>query len=259
MLPQIFKPFHVKRSNLLRIGPNKDGGYVIDKRVISKSKTIITCGLNDDWEFEKDFLSKNEKCKVIAYDHTVDKKFWDKRLKKDLISLLLLKKLSFNKIKDVFKYWEYKRFFNSKNEHHIKKIVGKKRRSNEITINEIYKRYNDTILKVDIEGDEYKIFKDILNNSNKINLLIIEFHLVNKNLKKIISFLKNSKFKLIHIHANNYGKINSNNIPDALELTFINNKKFKISNKKTKFTFPIEGLDFANLKRREDIKLNFDD
>ena len=259
MLPQIFKPFHVKRSNLLRIGPNKDGGYVIDKRVISKSKTIITCGLNDDWEFEKDFLSKNEKCKVIAYDHTVDNKFWDKRLKKDLISLILLKKLSFNKIKDVFKYWEYKRFFKSKNEHHIKKIVGKKKKTSEITINEIYKKYKDTVLKIDIEGDEYKVFKDILNNSNKINLLIVEFHSVNKNLKKIINFMKNSKFKLIHIHANNYGKVNSKNIPDVLELTFLNKKKFKISNERTKNSFPINGLDFANLKRREDIEIKFND
>ena len=189
MLPIFLKPLNVRRSNLIRIGPKKDGGYIIDKRILGKSQILISCGLNDDWEFEKDFLSKNEKCKVIAFDHTVNKKFWDKRLKKDLVSLILLKKLSFNKIKDVFKYWEYKRFFNSKNEHHIKKIVEKKKRKNEITINEIYKKYKDTVLKVDIEGDEYKVFNDILNNSNKINLLIVEFHSVNKNLKRIINFI----------------------------------------------------------------------
>ena len=56
MLPKILKPFHSDKSNLVRIGPKKDGGYVIDKRVIEKSEVIITCGLNDDWEFEKDFL-----------------------------------------------------------------------------------------------------------------------------------------------------------------------------------------------------------
>ena len=56
MLPNILKPFKSKRYNLLRVGPKKDGGYIIDKRVINKSKTIITCGLNDDWEFEKHYL-----------------------------------------------------------------------------------------------------------------------------------------------------------------------------------------------------------
>ena len=60
MLPKILKPFHSDKSNLVRIGPKKDGGYVIDKRVIEKSEVIITCGLNDDWEFERDFLNKTE-------------------------------------------------------------------------------------------------------------------------------------------------------------------------------------------------------
>ena len=52
MLPKILKPYHLDKSNLVRIGPKKDGGYVIDKRVIDKSEVIITCGLNDDWDFE---------------------------------------------------------------------------------------------------------------------------------------------------------------------------------------------------------------
>ena len=64
MLPKILKPFHSDKSNLVRIGPKKDGGYVIDKRVIEKSEVIITCGLNDDWEFEKDFLNKNNSSRV---------------------------------------------------------------------------------------------------------------------------------------------------------------------------------------------------
>ena len=81
MLPKILKPFHSDKSNLVRIGPKKDGGYVIDKRVIEKSEVIITCGLNDDWEFEKDFLNKNTSSRVEAYDHTVDRNFWFNRFK----------------------------------------------------------------------------------------------------------------------------------------------------------------------------------
>ena len=56
MLPNILKPFKSNNQNLLRVGPKKDGGYIIDKRIIKKSKTIVTCGLNDDWEFEKNYL-----------------------------------------------------------------------------------------------------------------------------------------------------------------------------------------------------------
>ena len=51
---KIFKTLSYNISNLIRIGPKTDGGYIIDKRVLNKMY-IITCGLNDDWEFEKIF------------------------------------------------------------------------------------------------------------------------------------------------------------------------------------------------------------
>ena len=114
MLPKIFKPFKSNINNLIRIGPKKDGGYVIDKRVIKKTNKIISCGLNDDWEFEKDFINKNKNSRVEAYDHTVDTSFWLKRLKKDLISFLLLKKNTPTKILNIFKYFDYISFFKKK-------------------------------------------------------------------------------------------------------------------------------------------------
>ena len=75
MLPKILKPFHSDKSNLVRIGPKKDGGYVIDKRVIEKSEVIITCGLNDDWDFEKDFLTVGSMghCSSIALGIAINK------------------------------------------------------------------------------------------------------------------------------------------------------------------------------------------
>ena len=127
MLQKIFKPYKSNKQNLLRIGPKSDGGYIIDKRVIKKTSVIISCGLNDDWEFEKYFLKLNPSCKIIAYDHTINKKFWKDRFKKDLISLILFKKLRFKKILDVFKYIDYMSFFNEKNIHYIKKVVLKKK------------------------------------------------------------------------------------------------------------------------------------
>ena len=114
MLPNIFKPHKSIKSNLIRVGPNKDGGYVIDKRIVKKTNKIITFGLNDDWNFEKEFLKKNNNCKVIAYDHTVHKNFWIKRFKKDIISFIQFKKLTPAKIYDIFKYLEYRFFFQKK-------------------------------------------------------------------------------------------------------------------------------------------------
>ena len=257
MLPKIFKPLKSNKENLIRIGPNKDGGYVVDKRVINKTKKIITCGLNDDWEFEKAFLKINQKCKLTAYDHTVDKDFWVKRFKKDIISLLLFKKLRLEKIVDVFKYISYINFFNNNNEHIIKKVVNNEKKSNEISIRNILKDQNKLVLKVDIEGDEYKILTNINKEAYKINLLIIEFHNIHKNLDKIKKFLKKSNFKIIHIHGNNYSGTNKNKDPNAIEMTLINSKKYMTNKSKSKLSYPIKGLDYKNLKRRPDIELNF--
>ena len=40
MLPTFLKPYHTDLSNLIRLGRKSDGGYVIDKRVIRKTKVI---------------------------------------------------------------------------------------------------------------------------------------------------------------------------------------------------------------------------
>ena len=258
MLPNILKPFKSRRHNLLRVGPKKDGGYIIDKRIINKSKTIVTCGLNDDWEFEKHYLKINSGSKVIAYDHTVNNKFWKKRFKKDFLAFILLKKINIRKILDIFKYFEYK-FFFKKNNHIIKKVVLIKKNKNEISINEILDKKKNIILKIDIEGDEYKILNTINKEENKINLLIIEFHNISKNMGKIKKFLNNSKFKIIHLHGNNYGGTDRFNNPNVIEVTLLNSKKFFVNRQKTTQKYPILGLDFKNLKRRQDIKIKFDD
>ena len=258
MLPNILKPFKSNKQNLLRVGPRKDGGYIIDQRVIKKSKTVITCGLNDDWEFEKHYLKINSKSKVIAYDHTVNKKFWKMRFKKDFLALIMLKKISINKILDVFKYIDYK-FFFKKNIHISKKVVLKKKNVNEISIKEILDKKKDVILKIDIEGDEYKILNAINKEQRKINFLILEFHNISKNIQRIKKFLSNSKFKIIHLHGNNYGGIDKFKNPNVIEVSLLNSKKFFVNKEKSIQNYPIFGLDFKNLKRREDIKLKFND
>ena len=257
MLPKFLKPYHLSRSSLVRLGPKTDGGYIIDKRILKTSSTLITCGLNDDWEFERDFFKKNKKCKILAFDHTINKKYWRTRFKKDFISLLLFKKLKIDKILDVFKFIDYHLFFKNKIKHYQKKIVLKKKNNKEITIPNILAKLHKIILKVDIEGDEYKILNDIKKNTKKIVCLVIEFHDIHKNIKKIKKFLANNDLKIIHLHANNYGGINKNKDPKVIELSLINSKMINIKKRFSNKRYPINNLDYKNFKRREDIKIKF--
>ena len=257
MLPKFLKPYQINNSNLIRIGPKRDGGYVIDNRIIKKTNNLITCGLNDDWEFEKEFLKKNIDCKLYAYDHTINNRFWIKRFKKDIIHLLLLKKLRWWKILDIFKYIDYLIFFRKNKIHFQKKIVYKKVNDKEITIPQIIKNLDNIFLKIDIEGDEYQILNHVKKNTKNIIFLIIEFHEVHKNLKKIERFLKKLDLKLIHIHANNFAGKNRNNIPRVLELSLLNKKLYNVKNKLTRNNYPIKYLDYKNFKRRDEIKIKF--
>ena len=259
MLPRFLKPYQIRSSNLIRVGPKTDGGYIIDRRILNKSKILIACGLNDDWEFERDYLKKNQKTQINAYDHTVNKRFWLSRFKKDIISLLLLKKLKINKILDVFKYLDYRLFFRNNNKHFEKKIVFKKRNDNETTIPDILANYNEIFLKVDIEGDEYKILNDIKRNSSKIIFLVIEFHDVDKNIKKIKNFIKKLDLKIIHIHGNNYGGLDKSNNPKVIELSLLNSKKIKLNKILSKRKYPINNLDYKNFKRKSDIEIKFNE
>ena len=259
MLPKFLKPYHTKLTNLIRIGPKNDGGYIIDKRVLNKTNILITCGLNDDWEFEKSFFKIKPTIQITAFDHTVNQDFWIKRFKKDIISFLLLKKLRISKILDIFKYINYCLFFSENKKHYIKKIVFKKKNEEEITIPTILENYEKVFLKIDIEGDEYKILNDIKKSSKKIIFLVIEFHDLHKNINKIKKFLKGLDLKIIHIHANNYGDIDKYSNPKVIELSLLNTKKIKVNNVFSKRKYPIVNLDYKNFKRRNEIKIKFNE
>lgn len=258
MFSRKLKPIFVNNKYLIRLGPQRDGGYIVDKRIINKIDYIITCGLSDDWNFEKNFLKFNKKTKVLAYDHTVDLSFWKKRFIKDLFHFFLLKKLSIWKVIDILKYFDYLIFFAKKNEHFKLKIGNKNIKNKTINIKNIINNKRNILLKIDIEGDEYEILKDIKFYSKKIDCLIIEFHEIKKNLKKIYNFVNKLKnLKPIHIHANNINKLDKYGYPYAIEITFTNIKRLKYEKKINLKNYPISGLDFPSVKRNDDIKIDF--
>ena len=258
MFSNKLKPIFTDKKNLLRLGPKRDGGYIVDKRIFGKIKYIITCGLSDEWDFEKHFLEYNDKACVHAYDHTVNSYFWIKRFFKDIIHLVLFKKLSLWKIISIFKYFDYIKFFKGRNKHFKTKISNTNIKDSSITIEKIVKNKKNILLKIDIEGSEYNILNDIINNNKKIMFLIIEFHSIKKNLKKINKFVSQLKYlKIIHIHGNNVNKTDKYGYPYALELCFINKRIIGKSKNRNLNYYPLSGLDYPNVKRNKDIKLIF--
>ena len=86
MLPLVFKPKH--EYDLIRLGGNFDGGYLVEKSSIEKSQSLITLGLGYEWRFEKEYKKKFNK-PIHCYDHTVNYSAIKKLSRKILLSTLI--------------------------------------------------------------------------------------------------------------------------------------------------------------------------
>ena len=162
------------KYNLIRLGKSFDGGYVVERKSIVESKTLVSFGISDDWSFEEDFSKLGDK-KIYSYDYSVNGRFWITNFIKSILRILFLKNITENFIK-LFDYFKYKKFFDLKDNFHFKKFITsssmKKNlfKSNiNISLNETLKEIDkDIFLKIDIEGSEYRILDEIIKNSKKL-------------------------------------------------------------------------------------------
>ena len=116
---------------------------------------------------------------------------------------------------------------------------------------------------MDIEGGEYPWLLQIDETQlNKFKQIVIEFHGItndswgcnyNDKVKCLEKLLKTHY--LIHAHGNNYGPV-QNNIPDVIELTYVNKHYFETPPELNTQPLPIPDLDYGNCNRT-DYNLNF--
>ena len=238
-----FKPKH--NYFLERIGKENDGGYLINSDAILKSKYLLSFGIFDDWSFEKNFIKYNKNVKVICYDDVISFNFiFTRSIKKIILDLYKFKFTNiFNNLFTIIDYI----LINNKIKFNKKKIVRG-------DIEKIMNNLDQVFLKVDIEGNEYEILEDILKVQNNISALIIEFHDVDKNRDIIERFIEKFKLNLTHIHPNNYGKLDKNNDPIIIELSFEKYPKILEGN----VTLP-NILDQKNNPKKNDIFIKFNE
>jgi hypothetical protein len=242
ILPYFFYPKH--KTELIRLGKDNDGGYLIPTKSIESTKNLYSFGLDDDFSFEQDFCKKKN-ISINCYDPTVDWRFWTKRFIRDLRNLILFK-IKKNELKNIFRYFDYKKFFNSEMRIHHKKFIAPVGttilglNSNQIIdLDEMFinNTKRDIFLKIDIEASEYRILDQIIKYQSLLVGMAIEFHDCDLQENVIKNFVENFDLKLVHLHINNWGLINSKRFPSAMELTFSANE-YNHEIKDEKLSFP---------------------
>jgi hypothetical protein len=248
-LEKIFKP--LKKYKLKRVGGAHDGGYLIGENSLKKSETLISFGINDDWRFEKEFKTYNIHAKIQCYDDKPILKYLIHKFFSEIIFLLYHRRSCFIKyFKNILEFLKIRKkiFFFQK-----KIFYG--------DLNLILTNISDNniFLKIDIEGSEYRVLNEIIENQKRIIGIVIEFHDIDYHRNKIIDFCKRLELKLIHIHPNNFAPKDKNGDPTIMELTFERNPilEEKEEWENDHVTFPHK-LDMKNYPLGEDIDLIFE-
>lgn len=229
-------------SDKIRIGNEYDGGYVINRAILETTDKLISIGMGGEDSFETQWLREHF-TPVEAYDGTYD------------CSTICSHEFEEKLNKEIF---------------YIKANVGYD--SGEIPLPVLLDRSSNILLKVDIEGAEYKIFDNVKLGNNVVGFLL-EVHDLHEEekIKKLSSLMENefSNFLLFHIHGNNWGgthtlnfsKTNNplfqiENFPNVMEFSFINKRIISNYELETR-EFPIHGIDFPNDREKEDIDLRW--
>ena len=253
ILPKFFQLKAI--DDLIRLGGKHDGGYLVSEADVKSSDILITLGMGTDWRFEIDFVKKNN-VSLNIYDASVNKKYFLSLIKNSIIRFYRPNNILFY----LKLYFSYINFFKNDRKH-IEKFVSSNLnlsfndKKKYCTINDIFRNsdFKSIFLKIDIEGDEYRILDSILTYQNRIKSLVIEFHNCDIHFSKIKNFISKFSLSLVHIHANNYTPISANNLPLTLEATF--SKNFNSSSNNNSLN---SELDMSNSEHREEINLTFE-
>lgn len=220
LLPLIEKltPKNV-HSNKFRLGPNRDGGYIINDLIAQHTKKLITIGYGNSEGFEVEWYEKYN-TPIDIYDGTCDCDYICTKFANDIGSKI----------------------------NYYKQNVGYEKEN--VSVNNILQNETNVLLKVDIEGSEYDAFRNTdLSNVTGVLLEVHALHYEPHQVKFIeLMNTEFNHFELFHIHANNHGgsfRAKASIIPTTYELSLVN-KQLVTNISDDASIYPINGLDFAN-------------
>ncbi len=212
---------------MLRLGDTGDCGYVIAARSL-EADNLISLGLGTNWSFDKQWLELNPSSVIHGYDGTIFPETFSEELKK-----------------------EYELFFKGQ-------VVHFKENVSKYNIDEILNKVSgSTFLKMDIEGAEYDIISNIANAKHLIGITAefhnLDFDFTRSEFQSVLEQLND--YKIVHIHANNFGGICEDQLPHTLQISFL--KRELCEGNQKRYNAYLEGLDSPNALNSEEYMLYF--
>ena len=227
MLPNNFQPSDT--FALIRLGSKYDGGYLVEKHSVAEAKTLLSFGIHDNWLFEKQFVKTN-KIPLYAYDDESGLKLLIRNIVLSLGECFFKFRKPVQSLRNfilhVYNPLDHMLFFRGNRViNHVKVGYDSSNSESLVTILSNGDIQYPIFIKCDIEGWEYRILDEVIDHSEKICGLVIEFHDVDLHIERIKKFIENFSLELVHIHPNNYGGLDDKHNPIAIEMTFAKSPK----------------------------------
>ena len=200
---------------LIRVGDERDGGYLLPLGIIENSNFLISGGLNYNIRFELGILNINPSIELLLYDKSVSS---FKSFIRIFYYLLHPKRSFYNALVD---FGSFKILLKNKKSFFYKKFILKSK------VKKIFKKnfLGKGILKLDIENSEWELLESIIESKQLFHVIIIEFHDIIKNKRLLNNFISELNFIKYYIDVND-NKIDLNDKkthhPNVIELHFLN-------------------------------------
>lgn len=259
------RPFE---TELVRVGPKGDCGYVIPKSAAISTRSLYSIGISTNWEFEVEMSRLNPGLNISAFDRTSGWKVFAYVALRDLLKgdpsvvggqPLIDRVLSFRKF--LVLAIRFRSFFRGRRRFNRKWVRVEKRGSDEVSFKESIAGAfieSPSMLKIDIEGGEYEFIDDLLHqlseNHQRVSCLVMELHDTHTRRVDFERLVKGIShwLPIVHIHANNCAGVAADGLPEVLEITFARSER-EIGNRE----FPLPHLDFPNDPNIPDISFAF--
>ena len=216
----------------IRIGCASDGGYIIPKKLLDHCDDVLSCGLGENWSFDRAWKQIKPNSKIHMYDGTV----------------------SVNGMKDYLRA-PYRAFFPSQATH-FEENIGPGFTEFSKAIERLDSK--KVLLKMDIEGGEFPLLDEILAHKDIFPGIVIEIHFANQRRAHFVQAVKKlqQEYELLHLHGNNHTIfLPQDNSCDCYEFTFM--RRDLCTNFTKRHDFYLEGLDVSNVPGIEDYKYYF--
>ena len=261
------KPY---KSDLVRVGPEGDCGYVIPRSVAEKTNGMYSVGISTNWEFEVEMATRNPKIRIRAFDRTSGWTVFAYVALRDLLrgdpseseKMTVIARFK-SSLRFLNLSVKFRIFFSGRKKFERKWVRESSSSKSEISFTDSIQGLfdkDDVMIKIDIEGGEYELSKSLIEcirkNSNKINSVIMEFHDTRARRIEFEYLVQgiSSIIPIVHIHGNNCVAVAPDGLPEVVEITFA--KDFE-SNYSDTLSFPLAGLDFPNDKSLPDLSFSF--